>query len=71
LQYSNDLGINDPWTNHTVAIPETSGTVGGVEFVITPVEGTDLNQVQATVPESAAGSEGKVFVRLLGEQSAP
>jgi hypothetical protein len=71
LQYSNDLGVADPWTSHTVIIPETSGPVGVVAFTITPVDGTDLNHVQATVPASAAGTGGKIFVRLTAEIPAP
>jgi len=54
-----------------VTIPESSGTVDGVVFVITPIEGTDLNQVQATVPESAAGGGSTLFSRLIGEIPSP
>ena len=71
LQYSKDLGVTDSWSNHTVTIPESSGTVDGVVFVITPIEGTDLNQVQATVPESAAGGGSSLFSRLIGEIPSP
>ncbi len=71
LQYSKDLGVTDPWTNHTITVPDSSGNVGGVEFIISPITGTDLNQVQATVPASAAGAGGKVFVRLNGEVASP
>jgi len=72
LQYSQDLGLSDDWASHTIDIPETSGTdPSGVVFVITPVEGTDLNDVQATVPESAMGDGNKFFVRLLGEATSP
>ncbi len=71
LQYSNDLGAADSWTNHTVTIPETSGTVGGVAFVITPADGEDYHDVQATIPASAAGGHGRVFMRLLGEMPNP
>ncbi len=68
LQYSNDLGTSDPWTSHTITVPESTGTVGGVAFTIIPDPGNpDLNQVQATVPASAAGTGGKIFVRLKGE----
>ncbi len=66
LQYSRDLGVSDPWTNHTITVPDVSGTVGGVNFVITPISGTDHNQVQVTIPASAAGGTGKVFARMSG-----
>ncbi len=69
LQYSNDLGITDPWTNHTVIVPDTTSTVGGVSFVVTPVSGTNLNQIQATLPASAQGTTGRSFVRLLAEST--
>lgn len=67
LQYSNDLGKTDLWTNHTVVVPDTSGTTGGVTFVVTPVDDQDYNDVQATVPASATNGTGKVFVRLSAE----
>ena len=60
LQYSSNLAT-DSWT--VVAIPEESGTVGGVDFVITSVEGSDLNHVHATLP---AGDGTRMFVRLSG-----
>lgn len=71
LQYSSDLGVTDLWTNHTITVPDTSSTVGGVAFVIAPIDGTDLNQVQATVPATAAGTSGKIFVRLSGDNPPP
>ncbi len=71
LQTSWDLGQNDPWDDHTVTVPDTNGTDGGVLFVITPVDGQDYIQVQATVPASAAGGTGRVFVRLNGTLPTP
>ena len=59
VQYSQDLGVIDLWTNNSVVIPETSGTVDGVIFVITP--NGNVNEVQATIP---AGSS--VFGRIHG-----
>lgn len=67
LQHSRDLGITDLWTENAVTVPETSGPVGGVVFVITPIDGQDINEVQATIPASAAGGTGRLFVRLIGE----
>lgn len=63
FQYGTDLGS---WT--TVAIPGQSGTHEGVEFVIIP-DG-DIHHVKAIVPASAAGSQGRLFVRLRGESAA-
>ncbi len=68
LQYSATLQANS-WT--TVEIPAVSSTVDGVEFVITPIPDTNLYDIQATVPASAANGGGKVFVRLMGEVTAP
>jgi M6 family metalloprotease-like protein/uncharacterized repeat protein (TIGR02543 family) len=67
LQYSNDLGVADAWTSHSVIVPNTSGPVGDVDFTITGIEGTDLNQVQATVPSTAANGTGKLFIRLAAD----
>lgn len=66
LQYSRDLGVSDPWTNHTIQVPDTTGPAGGVDFVISPLAGTDCNQVQVMIPASAAGGTGRLFVRLGG-----
>ncbi len=68
LQYSRDLGVSDAWTSHAIQVPEVTSTVSGVSFVITPISGTDHNQVQATIPASAAGGTGKVFARMVGVQ---
>lgn len=69
LQYSRDLGIADPWADHTIEIPSSSGTVGGVNFFITPdPENNDLDQVQAILPSDP---EDRIFVRLSGELPPP
>ncbi len=65
LQFSRDMGgVADPWPNHQVAIPTTSGTdaTTGVVFVITP--NGNLDEVEATIPVSASGGTGKLFARL-------
>ena len=68
LQYSRDLDQADPWASHTATIPDVSGPgPGGVVFVITPVEGQDYNEVQASIPAQAAGGTGTIFARLGGE----
>lgn len=65
LQYSNDLGITDPWTGNTVVVPDASGTVGGISFVVTA--NGNMNQIQATIPASEASSSGKLFSRLSAD----
>lgn len=57
LQHSPDLGAATTWS--TVDVPETSGTIGGVTFTVTP-DG-DFNRVTATI--STAG--GSHFARLI------
>jgi hypothetical protein len=59
LEHSGNLGQTGPWAS--VAVPETSGPVGGVNFTITP-DG-DFNNVTATIPTGEALS-GKLFARL-------
>ncbi len=59
LEYSGNLGT---WTS--VTVPDSSGSVGIVEFAITP--NGDFNEVSATIPASAANGTGKVFLRLRG-----
>jgi len=68
LQYSRDLGISDLWADHTILVPDSDGTVGGVDFVITPNAGEDYHDVQATVPASAAAGGPGLFLRLLAEE---
>lgn len=68
LQYSRDMGVTDPWTSHTIVVPDATGSVAGVNFVVAPINGTDHNQIQATIPSSAAGGTGKIFARMVGVQ---
>ena len=67
VQYSKDLGVTDLWTDHTVVIPESSGTVNGVLFIITPNGNT--NEVQATIP--AGATDSSFFGRILGHSTTP
>jgi len=67
LQYSKDLGITDLWSDNTVTVPDATSTVGAVSFVITPSTSEDYNQIQATIPASAAAGGPKLFMRLLAE----
>lgn len=66
LQYSSDLGITDPWSNNTIQVPDDNSRFGEVEFEITPIEGTDHNQVHVTIPALTVGDGGKFFARLQG-----
>ncbi|BCX47559.1 T9SSC-terminal target domain-containing protein [Haloferula helveola] len=59
LEHSSSLGTEAPWSS--VAVPETSGNHGGIDFTITP-DG-DYNQVSVTVP---GGVAGRLFARLRG-----
>ncbi len=70
LEYSKDLGIADPWSNHSIEVPATSSTVSGVGFVVTPVVDADYQQVQATIPAAVFSGTGRIFVRLSAEASA-
>ena len=65
LQVSDDLGVSDPWTNQEVVVPDSSGTVGGILFIISANSDPNLINVQASIPNA---SRGKVFARLM---SAP
>ena len=59
IEHSGNIGQGDSWSS--VAIPETSGTVDGVNFTVTP-NGTS-NQIIATIPVGEALA-GKLFTRL-------
>ena len=59
LLHSSDLGIADPWTS--VTVPETTDSVSGISFTVTP-DG-NMNDVTATLPASEAAA-GKFFSRL-------
>jgi len=63
LQYSNDLGISDLWSNHQAAVPGAVGatTVNGVNFTAT-ANGAKIH-IKAEVPASGAAA-GKLFGRL-------
>lgn len=67
IQHSMDLGSTDLWTDHSIQAPDTSSTVDGVNFVITPSATEDDHDVEATIPASAAGAGPSLFMRLLAE----
>lgn len=58
VQFSTDLGITDPWTNHEAAVPDGDATVNGVVFDTTD-EG-DYIQVIAEIPTPGP----RIFARL-------
>lgn len=61
LNWSQDLGISDPWVNNFAEVPDSSQTVNGVVFDIVSIG--DLNQITATIPPTE-GVNGKLFGRL-------
>jgi hypothetical protein len=61
LQVSDDLGVSYPWTSQEVAVPDISGTVNGIVFIITANADPTLWYMQASIPRST----GKVFARLM------
>ncbi len=66
LQFSDDLGVTDPWTSHEAEVPDVSGDVTGVSFVTSANANPDLIDVQATIL-GGGGSTGRVFARLIGK----
>ena len=68
------IGITDLWNSHlgdSAVVPgtaPTSVTVGGVDFV-SSVFDADKNNMQATIPASAAAPGTKLFGRLKAEQN--
>jgi methionine-rich copper-binding protein CopC len=62
VQHSSNLGASDPWAS--AIVPESSGTVSGVNFTITP-DG-NFNNVIATIPAGEA-SAGNLFARLKAD----
>jgi hypothetical protein len=68
LQYNNDLGQSDLWTNQQAVVPDTDGTVGNVFFDTTADADPAFINVRAEIPSSAASPTGKLFGRLEGVQ---
>ncbi len=63
FQHSNSLAPGS-WTS--VEVPETSGTVNGVTFIVDPLPDSNINRVQAT-----AGGAGRLFGRLSASLPQP
>lgn len=72
VQYSNDMGVADPWGSHEAEVPTTTGvtTVNDIEFNIEPLEG-DYISVLARIPATAAGTGKKLFSRIKGVSPLP
>ena len=67
VEYSMDLGgAADAW--HPVSVPDADQADGGsgVGFVVTPIAGSDYNNVTATIAAPALGS--KLFGRLMATE---
>jgi len=62
VEVSRDLGVLDPWASRRIMMPETSGTVDGVDFQITP--NGSLQNVQITIPSNIFEGEGAFFFRF-------
>jgi hypothetical protein len=64
IQSSSDMGVTDPWNNHSAAVPDASSTINGVIFQIT--DDGDFIQVTADIPSNGS----RIFARLKMEMTA-
>ena len=64
LQYTNDLGLADSWTNHEAVIPDVDGTFANVFFDISSDADPEFINVRAEIPANAALPTGKCYGRL-------
>jgi len=62
VQHSSDLGVSDPWST-LVTVPETTSTVGGVNFTVSPGV-APFNNVTATIPAAGNAANGRLFGRV-------
>jgi autotransporter-associated beta strand protein len=67
VQYSNDLGLTDPWAGNQAVVPDVDGTVGSVFFDISPNADPNLINVRAEIQASEASANGQLFGRLMAE----
>lgn len=67
-QHSADLGDTDAWdaAGNEEVVPETTSTVGVVDFVVTP--NGSLNDVVATIPVGEANGGDKLFGRVSADE---
>ncbi len=66
IQWSNDLGLTDPWVTNLAAVPPSTSVVNGVDFQVNSSGALDV--IEATIPSSEAAA-GKLFGRLSGEEN--
>lgn len=66
VEYSNDLGVSDPW--HSVQVPDTVGTTTVSDVIFTITGTTPTQSVSLSVPVSKAGA-GRLFGRLRGSEN--
>jgi hypothetical protein len=62
VEFSNDLGLSDPWT----AVNVLDGPLGTV--VVTDTPGSPLNSMTIKIPTSEASPSGSLFTRLRATQ---
>lgn len=65
LEWSQNLGITDPWLDNQAVVPDATSVVNGVDFQIDTTG--PLNVVTATIP-STEGAGGKLFSRLTATE---
>lgn len=72
VQYSNDLGVNDPWIDNTAEVPGAPGisVVNGVRYDVQSL-GNGFLDVTATIPAAAAGTAKKLFGRVSATAPLP
>jgi hypothetical protein len=66
VQWSNDLGLADPWSANVAAVPPSTSVVNGVDFQVDSSGALDV--IEATIPSTEA-LDGKLFGRLSGEEN--
>jgi len=62
IQWSDDLGATDLWTDNEEIVSDASGTPATVTYLVTP--GDPTNAVTATIPAGEANGNGRLFGRL-------
>ena len=67
-EYSEDLGgPGDPWQGVLVPDANLPDSGSGVGFVVVPIEGSNYNNVTATIAAPVSGS--KLFGRLMATEN--
>ena len=65
VQFTNNLGQPNLWSNQEAVVPDADGTVGSVFFDTTADADPAFINVRAEIPASAASSSGNLYARLL------